>query len=116
LTSRPETTRSPSWPGSDKCGCPLRSTRRSTCGGCGSTEAACFIPLKDASAGHTSYGAGRYALDTAKSADLGGDHESFVLDLNFLYHPVVRYNPAWVCPLAPPGNTISLAVTAGERL
>jgi uncharacterized protein len=75
-----------------------------------------FIPLKDATAGHSSYGAGRYALDTAKSADLGGDHSSFVLDLNFTYHPSCRYNPAWVCPLAPPGNTITVAVTAGERM
>ncbi len=75
-----------------------------------------FIPLKDATAGHTSYGAGRYALDTAKSADLGGDHDAFVLDLNFLYHPSCRYNPEWVCPLAPPGNTITVAVEAGERM
>jgi uncharacterized protein len=75
-----------------------------------------FIPLKDATAGHTSYGAGRYALDTAKSADLGGDHDAFVLDLNFLYHPSCRYNPEWVCPLAPPGNTITVAVDAGERM
>ena len=77
-----------------------------------------FLPLRDGSAGSTSYGGGRYALDTAKGADLGGrpDSGSLVIDLNFLYHPSCRYNPAWQCPLAPPGNTIPAPVRAGERL
>ena len=39
-----------------------------------------------------------------------------VIDLNFLYHPSCRYNDAWQCPLAPPGNAISTPVSAGERL
>ena len=65
---------------------------------------------------HTSYGGGRYALDTAKWPISAGDHESLVLDLNFLYHPSCRYNPAWVCPLAPPGNTIAARIDAGERM
>ncbi len=75
-----------------------------------------FIPVRDGTAGDTSYGGGRYLLDTAKGADLGGSHESIVVDLNFLYHPSCRYNPAWVCPLAPPGNTIGAPVRAGELL
>jgi len=75
-----------------------------------------FLPLRDGSAGTTSYGGGRYALDTAKGADLGGTAHSLVVDLNFLYHPSCRYNPAWVCPLAPAGNRISEPVLAGERL
>jgi hypothetical protein len=33
--------------------------------------------------GDTSYGGGRYALDT----DLGGTASTLVIDLNFLYHP-----------------------------
>jgi len=74
-----------------------------------------FIPLKDGTAGRGSYGAGRYALDTAKGADLGGTHDSIVLDLNFLYHPSCRYSPEWVCPLAQPGNTITERVEAGEK-
>jgi hypothetical protein len=32
-----------------------------------------FVPVKDASCGRTSYGGGRYLLDTVKGADLGGD-------------------------------------------
>jgi uncharacterized protein (DUF1684 family) len=75
-----------------------------------------FLPLRDGTAGTTSYGAGRYLLDTAKGADLGGGPETLVIDLNFLYHPSCRNNDAWQCPLAPPGNTITAPVSAGERL
>ena len=75
-----------------------------------------FLPLRDGTAGRSSYGGGRYALDTAKGADLGGTNGSLVIDLNFLYHPSCRYSDTWQCPLAPPGNTISTPVSAGERL
>ena len=63
-----------------------------------------------------SYGGGRYLLDTAKGADLGGSFSTLTLDLNFLYHPSCRYNPRWVCPLAAPGNTVAAPIEAGERL
>jgi uncharacterized protein len=75
-----------------------------------------FVPLRDGTAGRESYGGGRYLLDTSKGADLGGDFDHLVVDLNFLYHPSCRYDSRWLCPLAPPGNTISAAVAAGERL
>jgi len=81
-----------------------------------------LLPLRDGTSGRpghdgqSSYGGGRYALDTAKGADLGGRDGQLVIDLNFLYHPSCRYNDAWQCPLAPPGNTISAPVAAGERL
>jgi uncharacterized protein (DUF1684 family) len=75
-----------------------------------------LLPLRDGTAGQTSYGGGRYALDTDKGADLGGRDGHLVVDLNFLYHPSCRYNDAWQCPLAPPGNTISAPVNGGERL
>lgn len=75
-----------------------------------------FVPLRDGSAGHTSYGGGRYLLDTAKSADLGGTADTIVVDLNFLYHPSCRYDSAWQCPLAPPGNTVAAVIAAGERI
>ncbi len=75
-----------------------------------------FLPVRDGTAGRSSYGGGRYALDTAKGADLGGQHGRLVIDLNFLYHPSCRYSDEWVCPLAQPGNTIDVPVTAGERL
>jgi uncharacterized protein (DUF1684 family) len=75
-----------------------------------------FVPLRDGTAGRSSYGGGRYVLDTAKGADLGGQDGRLIIDLNFLYHPSCRYNDAWLCPLAPPGNTIDTQVNAGERL
>jgi uncharacterized protein len=75
-----------------------------------------FLPLRDGTAGESSYGGGRYMLDTAKGADLGGPDGRLIIDLNFLYHPSCRYNDAWLCPLAPAGNTISTPVRAGERL
>lgn len=75
-----------------------------------------FVPLRDGTAGDTSYGGGRYLLDTAKGADLGAHGGRLVVDLNFLYHPSCRYNADWQCPLAPAGNTIGHPVAAGERL
>jgi uncharacterized protein (DUF1684 family) len=75
-----------------------------------------FLPVKDALAGQETYGGGRYLLDTVKGADLGGDLRDGVLivDLNFAYNPSCAYDPAWVCPLAPPGNTLAVPTRAGE--
>jgi uncharacterized protein (DUF1684 family) len=75
-----------------------------------------FIPFRDATAGHESYGAGRYLLDTAKGADLGLQDSRLVLDFNFSYHPSCRYDEAWQCPLAPPENVLAAAVRAGEHM
>jgi len=75
-----------------------------------------FLPLKDATAGAASYGGGRYLLDTAKGADLGSAGQDLVVDLNFLYHPSCRYDPRWVCPLAPQDDVIDVPIRAGERL
>lgn len=75
-----------------------------------------FVPIKDGTAGDQSYGGGRYLLDTVKGADLGGSADQIVIDLNFLYHPSCRYNPAWECPLAAEGNTTAKPIYAGERL
>jgi len=77
-----------------------------------------FVPLKDATAGTETYGGGRYVLDTVKGADLGGDVRAgeLVIDLNFAYNPSCAYDPAWACPLAPPGNTLAAPVRGGELL
>ncbi|WP_245557665.1 DUF1684 domain-containing protein [Deinococcus peraridilitoris] len=75
-----------------------------------------FIPFRDATSGRVTYGGGRYLLDTAKSADLGSTAGGeLILDFNFAYHPSCFYNDAWSCPLAPPGNVLSVEVCAGER-
>ncbi|HYY12234.1 MAG TPA: DUF1684 domain-containing protein [Kineosporiaceae bacterium] len=74
-----------------------------------------FVPVRDPSP--DTYGGGRYLLDTVKGADLGGDAVAgrLVLDLNFAYNPSCAYSPAWTCPLAPPGNTLQVALPGGER-
>lgn len=77
-----------------------------------------FVPVKDASAGRPggTYGGGRYLLDTIKGADLGQSSDGrVVVDLNFAYNPSCAYDPAWACPLAPPDNTLDVAVPVGER-
>lgn len=73
-----------------------------------------FVPVRDALAGTRTYGGGRYVLDTVKGADLGGDGDHLVVDLNFAYNPSCAYDPAWACPLAPPGNVVKAEVPVGE--
>jgi uncharacterized protein len=75
-----------------------------------------FLPVRDSTAGKTSYGGGRYCLDTAKGADLGGGFDNVMVDFNFLYHPSCRYSPDWLCPLAPDGNWIDVEINGGELL
>jgi len=73
-----------------------------------------FLPFADTTSGETTYGGGRYLLDTIKGADLGVDHGRLVLDFNFAYKPSCSYDPRWVCPLSPASNRVPLAVRAGE--
>ena len=77
-----------------------------------------FLPFRDATNGTETYGAGRYLLDAAKSADLGGDLQAgtLILDFNFAFQPSCAFDPKWACPLAPPSNRLDLPVQAGERL
>jgi uncharacterized protein (DUF1684 family) len=77
-----------------------------------------FLPFRDATNGTATYGAGRYLLDAAKSADLGGDREAgtLVLDFNFAFQPSCAFDPKWACPLAPPANRLDVPIRAGERL
>lgn len=77
-----------------------------------------FLPFRDATNGRETYGAGRYLLDAAKSADLGAGStaESLVLDFNFAFQPSCAFDPRWSCPLAPPENRLDVRVEAGERL
>jgi uncharacterized protein (DUF1684 family) len=77
-----------------------------------------FLPVRDATSGGETYGAGRYLLDTIKSADHGGDHITgeLLLDFNMAFHPSCAYDPQWSCPLAPPENRLTVPVRVGERL
>ena len=75
-----------------------------------------FLPFRDRTSGATTYGGGRYLLDTVKGADLGGDGARLVVDFNYAYHPSCCYDPVWSCPLAPDENRLDVAIEAGERL
>ncbi|MHB1487305.1 MAG: DUF1684 domain-containing protein [Acidimicrobiales bacterium] len=75
-----------------------------------------FVPIKDGLAGSLTYGGGRYVLDTVKGADLGGVGDRLVIDLNFAYNPSCPYDPAWACPLTPPGNVVDIGVEVGELM
>jgi uncharacterized protein len=74
-----------------------------------------YLPFADRTSGTTSFGAGRYLLDTVKGADLGSEGGRLVLDFNFAYNPSCAYDARWVCPLAPPANRLPVEVRAGER-
>ncbi len=75
-----------------------------------------FLPFRDLTNGETTYGGGRYLLDTVKGADLGHEGDAVVLDFNYAYHPSCVHSPRWSCPLAPPANRLDFSVSAGERL
>ena len=77
-----------------------------------------FLPFRDATSGRETYGAGRYVIDTAKGADLGGDPRrgTLVVDFNFAYQPSCAFDPKWACPLAPPENRLDRPIRAGERI
>jgi uncharacterized protein (DUF1684 family) len=77
-----------------------------------------FLPFRDATNGTETYGGGRYLIDSAKGADLGGDpaRGTIVVDFNFAYHPSCAFDPVWSCPLSPPENRLDVEIRAGERL
>ncbi len=74
-----------------------------------------FVAFRDSTSGKTTYGAGRYLLDTVKGSDLGEIDGKLILDFNFAYNPSCSYDPCWDCPLAPPPNWLRVPVEAGER-
>jgi uncharacterized protein (DUF1684 family) len=75
-----------------------------------------YLSFRDGTSGHTTYGGGRYLLDTVKGADLGAVGDRLVLDFNFAYQPSCSYDPRWSCPLPSPANTLGFPVPMGERL
>jgi uncharacterized protein (DUF1684 family) len=69
-----------------------------------------FVPFRDATSGHETYGAGRYL-----EAPLLPDGR-VLLDFNVAYHPFCAYSARYRCPLPPTENTLKVAVHAGEKL
>lgn len=70
---------------------------------------ALFLPLRDATSGGETYGAGRYLEPTLI------DDGRVLVDFNYLYNPYCAYNEAWSCPLPPRENWLSVPIRAGEQ-
>ncbi len=78
-----------------------------------------FVPFRDATSRHETYGGGRYLFDTAKDTDglvleITPGSKDVVIDFNYAYNASCAYSPRWACPLAPPENYLTVPVRAGE--
>jgi uncharacterized protein len=77
-----------------------------------------YLPFRDATSGHETYGGGRYLTDTVKGTFGRGlqllGTGRLRLDLNYAYNPSCAYDSHWACPLAPPENWLTAPVRAGE--
>ena len=69
-----------------------------------------FLVFADATSGHTTYGGGRF-LSTAPP----GPDGTVVLDFNRSVSPPCAFSAYATCPLPPEGNTLAVAVEAGEK-
>jgi uncharacterized protein (DUF1684 family) len=74
-----------------------------------SGEGDAFVPFRDATSGHETYGAGRYL----ELEPLGGDR--FGVDFNLAYNPWCAYAPDYSCPIPPLENRLQVPIRAGER-
>jgi uncharacterized protein len=80
-----------------------------------------FVPFRDRTSGHETYGGGRYLFDTAKDTDglvleVDPGSSELIIDFNYAYNASCAYSPRWACPLAPPENHLQVAVRAGEQV
>jgi uncharacterized protein (DUF1684 family) len=68
-----------------------------------------FLPFRDATSGHESYGAGRYL-------DLEADQNGRVtIDFNYAYNPYCAYSDDYSCALPPIENWLQVPIRAGEK-
>lgn len=72
-----------------------------------------FVPFRDATSGHETYGAGRY-LEVELDSHADGA-QSAMIDFNLAYNPYCAYSHAYSCPIPPAENRLPIAITAGER-
>ncbi|MFN8559594.1 MAG: DUF1684 domain-containing protein [Dehalococcoidia bacterium] len=68
-----------------------------------------FLPLRDATSGRDTYGAGRYLEPSLLP------NGQVLVDFNYLYNPYCAYNDRWSCPLPPAENWLTVPVEAGEE-
>jgi uncharacterized protein len=71
-----------------------------------------FFVFRDATAGESTYGGGRF-IDIERRPD---DNTDFVLDFNRAYNPPCAFSKYTTCPLPPPQNVLNVPIEAGEKL
>lgn len=69
-----------------------------------------FLPFRDSTSGHETYGGGRY-LDPQEAPD-----GTIAIDFNYAYNPYCAYNEDWTCPIPPDENRLDVPVRAGEKV
>jgi len=70
-----------------------------------------FFVFRDATAGKTTYGSGRFLYVEPKPR--AGD--TFALDFNRAYNPPCAFSAYTTCPLPPKQNVLATPIEAGER-
>lgn len=68
-----------------------------------------FIPFKDGTSSHSTYGAGRYM-----DCYLFKRQTTVWLDFNTAYHPYCAYSYRYSCPIVPVENFLDVSIPAGE--
>ena len=69
-----------------------------------------FVPFRDATSGHETYGAGRYLEPEAWGNDI------LLVDFNLAYNPYCAYSQDYSCPLPPFENHLTtVSIRAGEK-
>lgn len=68
-----------------------------------------FVPFRDRTTGGATYGVGRYLTVTPEPDGTA------VVDFNEATNPWCAYSPFYNCVLPPPGNTLGVAIEAGEK-
>ena len=68
-----------------------------------------FLPFRDATSGHETYGAGRYLEpELLRNGDI-------LVDFNLAYNPFCAYSDDYSCPLPPFENHLRIPIRAGEK-
>lgn len=68
-----------------------------------------FIPFRDKTSSHETYGGGRYIDITLPF------NKIVTIDFNLSYNPYCAYSYRYSCPIPPVENTLNIEVKAGEK-
>jgi uncharacterized protein (DUF1684 family) len=69
-----------------------------------------FVPFRDATSGQETYASGRYIDLTENTSGI------YELDFNRAYNPYCAFNNSYSCPIPPSENTLSVPISAGEKI